>query len=102
MLMVSVNELRTYINAPAGDDEFLGQCLETAADLISEYLDGAYVPEAVIKQAGLIAAGDIYQRRSSPQGLSQFATQDGMPIRVPKDPLNGTYPLLQQYVEVGL
>ena len=102
MLMLSVEDLRAYINAPAGDEEFLAQCLETAADLISEYLDGAYVPEAVVKQAGLIAAGDIYQRRSSPQGLSQFATADGTPVRVPKDPLNGTYPLLQQYVEAGL
>ena len=101
-MSVSVDDLRSYINAPDSDDEFLAQCLDTSYELLASYLDGNIAPPAVFDQAHLIAASDTYMRRSSPQGLSQFASTGEAPIRVPKDVLNGVYPLLQQYVEVGL
>jgi hypothetical protein len=56
------------------------------------------VPVALRDQAILIASSELFHRRSAPNGVAQFASFDGAPIRVAKDPMNAVYPLLQRYV----
>ncbi len=101
-MTISVAELRGYIGSPEADDTFLEECIDSATALLDTYIDGAEVPTAIYKQCELIVSGDLYQRRNSPQGLSQFAAMDGQPVRVPKDVLSGVYPLLNRFIEVGL
>jgi hypothetical protein len=45
----------------------------------------------------LICASELFHRRSAPNGVAQFASFDGSPIRVAKDPMNAVYPLLMPY-----
>jgi hypothetical protein len=55
------------------------------------------IPVAIKDQSILIASSELFHRRSAPNGVAQFASFDGAPIRVAKDPMNAVYPLLMPY-----
>lgn len=61
------------------------------------------VPEAVLERAYLECASELYQRRSAPQGVSQFASPDGgtVPVSVGRDPMSGARLILQPYLPGG-
>jgi hypothetical protein len=56
------------------------------------------VPNHIHEQAILICSSELFYRRQSPQGVTQFAAMDGTAVRAGKDPMNAVYPLLQPYV----
>ena len=96
-MAVTLAEFQAYV----GTDEttFPEECLTSGLALVEAYIgEVVTVPVAIKDQSVLIASSELYHRRSAPNGVAQFASFDGSPIRVAKDPMNAVYPLLQRYV----
>jgi hypothetical protein len=97
-MAVTVVEFRAYV----GTDEvssFIDECLTAGHALVTRFIGAATnVPVAVHDNAVLIASSELYYRRQSPQGVSQFAAFDGSPVRASKDPLTAVTPLLLPYL----
>jgi hypothetical protein len=104
-MTVSLADLKEYVN-PGGtattDDAFLTTCLAEATELISVFIGTVVVPSVVKDRAVKETASELYHRRNAPNGLSQFASFDGTPIRVARDPMVGAYPILGRYMVIGL
>lgn len=59
------------------------------------------VPEAILHRAYIEVASELFNRRSAPHGISQFATPDGAPIRVGADVLVGARKMLAPFLPLG-
>jgi hypothetical protein len=104
-MAVDINKLAGYIGFKVVDGNnynFEEGCITTANALVNNYVGTATVPNVIKDQAILLAASELYHRRSAPNGIAQFATMDGQPVRVAKDPMNAVYPLLLPFVKVGV
>jgi len=98
MSVVTLEEFRQYVGTDETGD-FVESCLEAGTALVEQHVGGILtVPADVLKQSILICSSELFHRRSAPNGVAQFASFDGAPIRVAKDPMNAVYPLLQKYV----
>jgi hypothetical protein len=96
-MAVTLAEFQAYV----GTDEttFPQECLNSGLALVETYIgEVVTVPVSLFDQSVLIASSELFHRRSAPNGVAQFASFDGSPIRVAKDPMNAVYPLLQRYV----
>jgi hypothetical protein len=94
--MATLEEFQAYV----GTEEvtFPQECLDSGTALVDRYIgETDTVPESILTQAILIASSELFHRRSAPNGVAQFASFDGAPIRVAKDPMNAVYPLLMPY-----
>jgi hypothetical protein len=102
--MVTVDDLRDYVGASTSDEDFLQTCLATAMELVDGYITSASasVPANVLDNAYLQVGSEMYHRRFAPSGITQFASFDGSPLRMARDPLASTYPLLQRFVLGGV
>jgi hypothetical protein len=102
MSAVTLAELQAYI----GTDEtgsFIDSCLSAGNALVGNYIGEIdTVPDEVHRQAILICASELFHRRSAPNGIAQFASMDGSPMRVAKDPMGAVYPLLLPFVNYGV
>jgi len=95
-MAVTLAEFQAYV----GTDEttFPQECLDAGLALVTRYVGSvSTVPAALKDQATLIASSELFHRRSAPNGVAQFASFDGAPVRVAKDPLGAVYPLLLPY-----
>lgn len=100
-MAVTLEEFQAYI----GTDEttFAQECLDSGLALVVRYIgDVDTVPAAIKDQGTLICASELFHRRSAPQGVAQFASMDGTPVRVARDPMIAVYPLLQPYCGYGV
>jgi hypothetical protein len=96
-MSVTLEEFQAYV----GTDEttFPQECLTAGLALVEDYIGSVTtVPASIKDQATLIASSELFHRRSAPNGVAQFASFDGSPVRVAKDPLNAVYPLLLRFV----
>jgi hypothetical protein len=95
-MAVTLEEFQAYV----GTDEttFPQECLTAGHALVTKYIGQSTVPVSLHDQSVLITSSELFHRRSAPNGVAQFASFDGAPIRVAKDPMNAVYPLLQRYV----
>jgi hypothetical protein len=94
----SLEDFKAYVGTDE-DSDFVSECLQAGKQLVNNYIgEVETVPHYVHIQAILIASSELFHRRSAPNGVAQFASFDGAPIRVAKDPLNAVYPLLQRFV----
>ncbi len=101
-MTVSLNQLQAYIGTDESGD-FITGCLNSGKSLVENYIgEVTTVPNHVEDQSVLIAASELFHRRSAPNGIAQFASMDGSPVRMGKDPMSAVYPLLQPYVGWGL
>ncbi|MFN9113403.1 MAG: hypothetical protein ACK5XN_25305 [Bacteroidota bacterium] len=101
MAHVTLADLQAYI----GTDEtgtFIEECLDAGKALVNNYVGDAEVPSHIHFQAELIAASELFHRRSAPNGIAQFASMDGQPVRVGRDPLAAVYPLLLPFCGYGV
>lgn len=97
-MAVSLTQLQSYIGTDESGD-FITGCLNSGKALVENYIGAVEtVPNHVEDQAVLICASELFHRRSAPNGIAQFASMDGSPIRVGKDPMTAVYPLLLPYV----
>jgi hypothetical protein len=94
---ITAADFAEYVGADV--DDFLTNCLNAGHALVDNYQGSVdTVPQSVHTQAVMICASEIFHRKSAPNGISQFASFDGAPVRVAKDPMNAVYPLLLPYV----
>lgn len=101
-MTVSLNQLQAYIGTDESGD-FITGCLNSGKSLIENYIgEVSTVPTHIEDQAVLICASELFHRRSAPNGIAQFASMDGSPVRVAKDPMGAVYPLLLPYVGFGV
>lgn len=96
-MSLTVEQFREYVGTDEVSD-FVDRCLEAGASLVSRYIGEAEVKEEIVDNCVLIAASELFHRRSSPQGVTQFATMDGNPLRAGKDPMSACYPILAPFV----
>ena len=96
--VVTLAELQAYV----GTDEtgsFIQSCLDSGSAQVGNYVGViTVVPDQIHRQATLICSSELFHRRSAPNGVAQFASLDGTPVRVAKDPMGAVYPLLLPYV----
>jgi hypothetical protein len=101
-LSVTLAELQAYIGTEETGD-FIESCLSAGNALVGNYIGEIdTVPNEVHNQAILICASELFHRRSAPNGIAQFASLDGSPMRVAKDPMSSVYPLLLPFVTWGV
>lgn len=99
---MTLQDLQAYIGTEETGD-FINSCLTAGENLVDNYIgEVETVPEQIHDQAVLICASELFHRRSAPNGIAQFATADGSPIRVGKDPMTAVYPLLLPFVNYGV
>jgi hypothetical protein len=92
-------DLKNYVGASDNDDAYVQECWNIARDLIASYIQSTVIPPQVLRRAYMEAGSELYHRRNAPMGISQYATYDGNPIRIARDPLIGVYPLLNRYMK---
>jgi hypothetical protein len=101
-MAVTLADLQAYIGTEESGD-FIESCLFSGEKLVANYIGSAQnVPTEISDQATLIAASELFHRRSAPNGIAQFASMDGQPVRMGKDPLTAVYPLLLPFVGYGV
>ena len=94
----TLEEFKAYVGTDE-DSTFVQEVLDAGIQLVNNYIGNVEtVPNDIHSQAILICASELFHRRSAPNGVAQFASFDGSPIRVAKDPMNAVYPLLQRFV----
>lgn len=96
-MAVTLAEFQAYVGTDETD--FPQECLTSGLALVERYIGTVtIVPAAIKDQAVYIASSELFHRRSAPNGVAQFASMDGSPVRIARDPLGAVYPLLQAYV----
>ena len=96
-MAVTLAEFQAYVGTDETD--FPQECLTAGHALVTKHIGAVTgIPVSIHDQSVLIASSELFHRRSAPNGVAQFASFDGSPIRVAKDPMNAVYPLLQRYV----
>lgn len=94
--------LQEYVGAPDSDAAFVEECWDEATALVNVFVGAETVPVAILDRAFLEVGSELYHRRQAPNGIAQFASMDGSPVRVARDPMLGAYPLLQRFMTPGL
>lgn len=97
-MAVTVVQFREYVGTDE-DSLFVTNCLDAGKALVARYIGTVTtVPTHINDEAVLIASSELFYRRQSPQGVTQFATMDGSAIRAGKDPMAACYPILAPWV----
>jgi hypothetical protein len=100
-MAVTLEQFQAYVGTDETD--FPQECLTSGLALVTRFIGAVTtVPTAIKDQATLIASSELFHRRSAPQGVAQFASMDGTPVRVARDPMIAVYPLLQPYTGYGV
>lgn len=98
MPAITLAEFQAYVGTDEIGD-FIESCIDAANQQVGDYIGTVdTVPSEVHRQALFICGSELFHRRSAPNGIAQFASMDGAPIRVARDPMTSVYPLLQRYV----
>lgn len=95
--MITTARLAQFIGTTDTDPE-LPDAVDTAIELVTDYVGDEYVPVNILERAQLLTGSELYHQKNSPQGISNFATLEGVGIRVARDPMTAAYPLLSKYV----
>ena len=99
-MAVTIEEFRSYIGTDE-DSTFVTECLTAGHALVTKFIGTATVPVTVHDNAILMASSELFYRRQSPQGVTQFSSLDGNPIRAAKYPMNAARELLRPYPSSG-
>lgn len=108
---VTAVDLATYV----GTRDFVGDVLDAALLLVNKYVashalwqrfyrqpwstDPHEIPTPVVDRAVLETGAELYNRKSSKNGIAQFATGDSVsPMRISRDPLTAARGLLDPYL----
>lgn len=84
------------------DAAFVGECVDEALALVGQVIGTATtVPSAIHDRAVIESGSELYHRRQAPNGISQFATPEGAPMRVARDPMNAARAILAPFLPLG-
>ncbi|QTF71761.1 hypothetical protein [Arthrobacter woluwensis] len=104
---VTVKALADHVNADeTADREFLGECIQEAADLVDDLITrnaSRPVPDSIAKRAEKEAGADLYFQRRTRNGIALFGSGgDDLggvePVRVSRDPLVTARSILRPYL----
>ena len=98
---ITVASFAEYVGTDDTGD-FTASCLTAGHAMVDKFQGTAEVPAQVHVQAVFMCASEIFYRRNSPQGVTQFASLDGNPVRAAKDPMNAARELLRPYIGYGV
>lgn len=99
--------LTAYVTSGAAftsqdDGEYITACVVEAMELVNHEIgDATTVPDPVADRAVIEVGSELYNRRSAPNGISQFASPDGGAVRIARDPMVAARPLLAPYLGLG-
>lgn len=96
-MTVTVAQLQNYVGTKETGD-FIESCITNATSMVTRYIGTSPCPSTIKDEAVLITASELFHARSAPQGIAGFASQDGSPVRTPRDVMTRVYPILQPYV----
>jgi len=94
-----------YVTATGeGDLENLKKALPEARELVENWIGEPItkVPESIRNRAIIEVTAELFYRKNSRNGVSEFAGTDMQPFRIRKDPMAAAYPILKQYIPGGL
>ena len=101
--------LADYVGASDVEADFVEACWDLATALVLKELgedeiegeESAGVPQVAVDQATLLCGSELYHRKNAPNGIAQFTTPDGTPIRVARDPMVAARPILAPFLTGG-
>jgi len=96
-MTVTVEQLQNYVGTQE-TGSFINGCLSSGKLRVANYIGGAAVPESIVDTCVLHVASELFHRRSAPSGIMQFATLEGSPARLARDPMAGVYEILLPFV----
>lgn len=123
--MPLLDRLQAYVKPGAvsvstADQAYLEACLAEAQYLVDKFAGVTYsgdiwsgvwddvwatrvttVPGSILERAYIEVASELYNRQSAPNGISQFASPDGSPIRIRRDPMTAVYDMLRPFIAGG-
>lgn len=110
--MADWTDLKEFVSAGNGKDDFVQSCYTQAAALVTNYNKAwdsdlaTYVPSAapdeVVDRAVLNVGAELYHAKDAKNGISQFASFDGAnAARIARDPMVAAYALLAPWVVSG-
>lgn len=94
--------LATYVGASGADESLLRDAWDQAEVMVTDYIGAVTVPPKILDLAIIQTGSELFARRSAPSGIAQYATGDMNPVRLARDPMTGTYPMLRRYVGRGI
>lgn len=101
--MLTWMDLKVYLNvSDLGENDFIKDCWDDGYSLVYDFCEYEDVPGSIIERAALLVGANLYWLRNAPGGVTQFASFDGAPVRVQRDPMQAALPLLRRYMVVGL
>lgn len=95
---MDANDLKTFVGAPETDTDFVNACWQEAELLVDAFIGSSDVPSQVRDRAVMETGSELFHRRQAPNGIAQFSTLDGSPIRIARDPMVGAYTILRPWV----
>lgn len=97
-------DLADYVRASDRDAPYVTETKVRAAQLVSDKVGSAVVPEPVLSAAILEVGANLYQRRVSAIGTTNYADPEtmGNPMRPALDPLTPAWQMLRTYLGPGL
>lgn len=99
-MAVSIAQLESYVDAPAGD-EYAATCLAEAEALVTGLLGRAAserVDESVRDRAVLETASTLWHKRTTKLGVIGIGDTDAQPVRAARDPLIVARSILGPYL----
>ena len=102
MPAVTLEEFQAYVGTDETGD-FIESCLSAGNAHVGRFIGTVVtVPDEIHRQAIMLCASELFHRRSAPMGIAQFATNEGAPARIARDPMIAVYPLLMPYTGFGV
>lgn len=95
-------DLREYVGGNSAQQDFIDSCWAEAVVLVEGFVGTKEIPDEIMDRAYLEVGSELFHRRSAPNGIAQFASFDGSPVRVARDPMVAAYPILAPFVGPGL
>ena len=100
------DRLAEYVQAVAAEDKtHATTCAAEATTLVANALgkdNPSNVPADVIARCELEVGADLYYRKRTRHGVAAFDGVDVMPIRISRDPMASAWPILRQFIPMGL
>lgn len=97
----TVEQFATYIGDPDMTESGYADALATAIALVDQFVTSAFreVPQAVYSNEVLRTGHSVWKQSESVGGTNQQVMDFGqIPVRAPRDPMTGSYPVLRKYV----
>lgn len=100
-MVVTAEQLRVYIGAKENELDAVTLDLARAEGEITRALERAWRQPTEAERDGLVleVGHELFKRRDSPSGSSQYADYStGQPVAGPRDPLTPVWPMLRRFV----